>query len=145
MTIEESQDRLVQLLRDSGFNFAHPNPALAWEVFKQFSAEPVECDDDYLFFEAADGDKKHGWGGYFDFVREYRMPLPGDDAATWYEQLTAHFTNELPDELRIQPVSLHSPHFPDRDSFFRAVEQLPAFRKGLAFPRWAFEVRLDGV
>src|SRR5262249_13764268 len=42
MTVDEAADRLRQLLLNAGFDFAHPRPELAWEVFKRFAAEPVE-------------------------------------------------------------------------------------------------------
>src|SRR5262245_25733330 len=103
MRVDEYETALRCHLLDAGFDFDRPDPTLAWEVFKNFAAEPVECHDSYLFWEAADG--------YFDFVREFEHSTERD--AVWYEQLTIHFTNESPNRLGIEPVALFSSKFPD--------------------------------
>jgi hypothetical protein len=133
MTVDDYEAATRRRLLQAGFDFTKPDPALAWSVFKRVAAEPVECSDSYLFWEAA--------GDYFDFVREFEHHL---EDAVWYEQLTIQFTCSLPDSLLIQPVAVHSVNYANYEAFFQAVEGRPDFQKGLAFGRWSAELRLDG-
>jgi hypothetical protein len=134
MTVDDYEVAIRRRLLKAGFDFDKPDPRSAWEIFKAFAAEPVECHDSYLLWEAAND--------YFDFVREFQhYPESG---AVWFEQLTIHFTCSPPDSLGVQPVVVFSQHYPDYETFFQAVEARPEFRKGLAFGRWSAELRLDG-
>jgi len=134
MTVDEYEAAMRRKLIEAGFDFDVPNPALAWAVFKSFAAQPVECQDSYLFWEAAND--------YFDFVREFRQYT--ESGAVWHEQVTVHFTCSPQDSLEIQPVKLFSKDLPNYDTFFQQVEERPEFIKGLAFDRWSAELRLDG-
>lgn len=134
MTVDEFEESMRRKLVDVGFDFDAPNPALAWAVFKSVSAMPVECEDSYLFWEAADD--------YFDFVREFRHNT--ENGAVWHEQLTVHFACAPPHSLEVQPVKMFSKDLPNYDTFFKQVEERPEFMKGLAFGRWSAELRLDG-
>lgn len=49
MTVDEYEAAMRRKLIEAGFDFDVPNPALAWAVFKSFAAQPVECQDSYLF------------------------------------------------------------------------------------------------
>ncbi len=133
MTVDDYEGAVRSRLLDAGFDFSKPDPALAWEVFKACAAEPVECYDSYLFWEAA--------SDYFDFVREFRHYT--ENEAVWHEQLTIHFTCSLPASLDVQPVKVFSRDFSDHEGFFTAVEGRPEFLKGLAFDRWSVELRID--
>jgi hypothetical protein len=141
MTVDEGENKLRQLLLEAGFDFSHPDPALAWKVFKSFATEPVESDGEELFFEAGDGDPVKGFPGYFDFVRQFRH-YP-DDGVVWDEQITAHFTCPPNVKLGLRGY-LQADQFANLSAFFRAVEASSAFRTGIAYPGWCFEVRLDG-
>lgn len=134
MTVDDYEAATRHRLLQAGFDFPKPDLALAWSVFKRFAAEPVECSDSYLFWEAANS--------YFDFVREFEHHL---EDAVWYEQLTISFTCSPPDSLAVQPVVVHSVNYANYEAFFQAVEKRPEFQKGLVFGRWSAELRLDGV
>src|SRR4051794_2336280 len=109
MTVDEAAGRLRQLLLDSGFDFARPSPALAWQVFKRFATEPVEsaggpgCEE--FWFEASDADAVNGSPGYFDFVRQFLQDTEG--GAEWHEQITAHFTCGPGARLGLQAGTVH--------------------------------------
>jgi hypothetical protein len=133
MTVDEYEEAVRRKLLDAGFDFNSPDPALAWKVFKASAAEPVECDDSYLFWEAADD--------YFDFVREFRHYT--ENGALWHEQLTIHFTCYPPDALGIHPVGMFSRDYTDYEGFFEAIESRPEFLKGLSFSRWSVDLRID--
>lgn len=134
MTVDDYEGAMRRRLLEAGFDFSSPDPALAWAAFKDCAAEPVECHDSYLFWEAA--------GDYFDFVREFQHYT--EDDAVWHEQLTIHFTCSPPDSLGIQPVRVFSRDHPSYEAFFKAVEERPEFLKGMAFGRWSVELRVDG-
>ncbi len=134
MTVDDYQNLLrCQLLR-AGFDFAGPDPGLAWSVFKDLADEPVACSDSYLLWEVA--------GDYFDFVREFKHYE--EDGALWFEQVTVHFTCSPPQSFGVRPLALFSSHYPDYDAFFRAVESRPEFVRGLTLAHWSVELRLDG-
>ena len=134
MTVDDYEAAMRRRLLEAGFDFNRPDPALAWAVFKGFAAEPVECHDSYLFWEAA--------SDYFDFVREFRHYTESD--AVWHEQLTIHFTCSPPDSLGVQQVTVFSRDYPNYEAFFKAVDGRPEFLKGLAFGRWSVDLRVDG-
>ncbi len=144
MTVSDAADKLRQLLLDAGFDFAHPNPLLAWEVFKRFVTEPVEsaggreCEE--IWFEAGDGNLVNGFPGYFDFVRQFLQVT--ERGAEYHEQITVHFACEPSVQLGLQGT-IHAEDLTNLPAFFRAVEGSESFRAGQAFSRWSCEVRVD--
>ena len=67
------ESRLKKLLRKSGFDPNHPDPQLAWRVFKEFSDQNVACAEDGFLFQAG---SYHFTGSslfYLDFVRQFSM------------------------------------------------------------------------
>src|SRR5579883_1471425 len=145
MTVEEAAAYLRQLLRDAGFDFDRPGPALAWEVFKRFVAVPVEsaggreCEE--VWFEACDGRREEGGPGYFDFVRQFLQDT--EKGAEFHEQITAHFNCEPDVQLGIGEGRRWGVDLTDLPASFGAVEASEAFKAGLGFTRWAFEVQID--
>jgi hypothetical protein len=145
MTVDEAAGRLREFLLDAGFDFARPNPALAWEVFQRFAAEPVDsaggpwCEE--LWFEASEGDPVNGSPGFFDFVRQFLQDT--EQGAEFHEQITAHFSCDPGVRLGLRQTTVHAEDLTDLPAFFRAVEASASFRAGLAFAGWSFEVRVD--
>jgi hypothetical protein len=145
VTPEESELRLLQMLREAGVDEARPNPAAAWEVFKRFAALPVECARDYLIFQVGDGHPEHGSDGYFDYTREFEMRGASGDEPVWFEQVHIEFKVPPPLRLGVGTVTRFSDDFPDYEAFFAAVEQMPAFRAGLGFAGFVLSVYHTGV
>lgn len=145
MEVEEAAAHLRCLLADAGFDPARPDPALAWEVFKRFVAVPVESaggrDCEEVWFEACDGRAEEGWPGYFDFVRQFLQDT--ESGAEFHEQITAHFTCEPTAPVGIPEGSSAGVDLGELPGAFAAVESSPAFRAGLGFAGWSFEVRVD--
>jgi hypothetical protein len=146
VTVDEAAAHLRQMLLDAGFRFDRPDPRLAWEVFKRFVAVPVEsaggpaCEE--MWFEACDG-RPEGWPGHFDFVRQFLQDT--ERGAEYHEQITAHFTCEPMAWVGIGipaggSVGVDLTELPGA---FAAVESSPAFRTGVRFTGWSFEVRVD--
>lgn len=144
MTVYEAADKLRQHLLEVRFDFTHPNPLVAWAAFKRFATEPVEsaggreCEE--LWFEANDGDPANAFPGYFDFVRQFLQDT--ERGAEYHEQITAHFTCEPKVQLGFGETLLAA-NLANLPAFFNAVEESEAFRRGLVFSGWAFEVRVD--
>ena len=141
MTVDEAADLLRQLLLDAGFDFARPQPARAWEVFKLFAAAPVDTETTELWFEAGDGDPATGSPAYFDYVRMFMHYL--DDEAEWGEQITAHFTGSPGLRLGLHG-SVHAADVSHLTAFFQAVEAADSFKAGLGYAGWSFELSIDG-
>lgn len=143
--IDEAEAHLRQRLLDAGFAAAHPDPALAWEVFKQFVEVPVqsgggrECEE--VWFEAADGNPAEGWTGYFDFVRMFNQYTEND--ACWHEMITVRFACPPEAQLGLRG-SIHA-DLNDLPAFFRTVEESDSFQAGLGYSGWSFEVRVDSA
>jgi hypothetical protein len=115
---------------------------VAWAAFKRFATEPVDVQTTGLWFEAADGDPSSDSPAYFDFVRMF-MHSP-DDGAEWGEQITAHFTAPPGAPLGLRGRSVHAEDVSDPSPWFAAVEASPAYKAGVSFAGWSFEVRIDG-
>jgi hypothetical protein len=145
VTVDEAAAHLRQMLLDARFGFDHPDPALAWEVFKRFIAVPVEsaggpeCEE--AWFEAGDGRSEEGWPGYFDFVRQFLQDT--EAGAEYHEQVTVHFTCEPGARVGIPAGSSVRVDLAELPEAFAAVESSPAFRAGLGFAGWSVEVRVD--
>lgn len=145
MTVDDAAARLQQMLLDAGFQLNRPDPALGWEVFKRFVAVPVEsaggreCEE--VWFEACDGRPAAGSPGYFDFVRQFLQDTEG--GAEFHEQITAHFSCPPETQLGIPKGKCVEVDLAQLPRAFSAVESSPAFRVGVLFAGWSFEVRVD--
>jgi hypothetical protein len=142
MDVNDAADRLRQLLADAGFNPDRPDPIAAWAAFKRFATEPMDLQTTELWFEAGDGDPASDSPAYFDFVRMFRH-YP-DDGAEWGEQITAHFTAPPEVRLGLWGRSVQAEDVSDLPPWFAAVEASLAFKAGVGFAGWSFEVRIDG-
>src|SRR5688500_8667660 len=133
------------MLIDAGLRFDRPDPALAWEVFKRFVLVPVEsaggpaCEE--VWFEACEGRPEEGWPGYFDFVRQFLQDTEG--GAEFHEQITAHFSCAPSAWVGISAGGSVGVDLAGLPESFAAVESSPAFKAGLGFAGWSFEVRVD--
>jgi hypothetical protein len=145
VTPHETEPLLRQMLSDAGVEEPHPDPTAAWEVFKQYATIHAECARDYLFFQVGDGRPESGAGGYFDFTREFEMRGTKGDEPVWFEQVHVEFKVPHPLRLGVGTATIFSVDYPDYAEFFKAVEQLPAFRTGLAFRGFALTVYHTGV
>jgi hypothetical protein len=145
VTVEDAATFLQQMLLDARFRFDRPDPGLAWAVFKQFVVVPVEssggraCEE--VWFETCDGRAEEGCPGYFDFVRQFLQHT--ERGAEFHEQITAHFTCEPTVRVGISGGASIGVDLDRVPEAFAAVESSVAFRAGLRFTGWSFEVRVD--
>ena len=141
MTPSATEARMRSLLDAAGLTGPRLTPLPVWEVFKRFASEPVECEDDYLLFQA--GDSKIMRDTYLDFCREFRLRDGGD--VVWYEQLHAEFTARRPHRLGFAAMERWSSDFASLACFLSVVERSPEFQAGLSFPAWSFRLYHTGV
>src|SRR5262245_35265511 len=126
MTMEECGAALQAALARAAFDFRNPSPPLAWAVFKEFASDPTVCSACPL------GVSFSSW--WLDFYIEFRLYSKADE---WYCE-TVTLTHYIPtpgDKSGLSAAVIYSTDFPDRQSFFLAVETNPEFRKGLVFER----------
>ena len=136
----EAEQKLRYMLHEAGFSEKGPKPLLAWEVFKSFVREPVDCAGDDILFECG----KFSFTGeelfYLEFVRQFSF---NDDTGEYdhMEQLHCTFTRQPTDELQgIQKV-LWGFGFELIDDYFAAVEKLHEFQVATSLSIWKFELR----
>jgi hypothetical protein len=122
--VNDAADRLRQLLADAGFNLDRPDPITAWAAFKRFAAEPVDAQTTELWFEAGNGDPASDSPAYFDFVRM--------------------FMHDPDVRLGLRGRSIQSEDVSDMPPWFATIEALLAFKAGVEFDGWSFEIRIDG-
>jgi hypothetical protein len=73
------------------------------------------------------------------FVRQFLQANEG--GAELHEQITAHFTCEPAARVGIPEGSIVGVDLAELPGSFAAVESSPAFKAGLRFAGWSFEVR----
>lgn len=123
---------LDRMLAEAGFERSRPDPALAWRVFKGFSAVPVAAATDGLLFQCG----TYAFSGAplfeFDFTRQFTQEEDGEQVGMEQLALTLYFAPT--DELRALKTNLWSFGFASTAEFFAAVEALPEFRAVLGGP-----------
>lgn len=138
--VSEAEPQLRRMLSEAGFSFQKPDPLKAWEVFKAFVREPVDCSHDGVLFECG----VYDWTGqgerfYFGFVRQFSIDVDGE--YDHMEQLHCKFncppladSNSLVTNLWLETFG------DDYDRYFKAVESLPEFRQGLRLSGWECKI-----
>jgi len=139
MQTSEAEKRLKAMLADAGFDMKRPNPQLAWDVFKSFMQEPVDCADDGVLFECGiydfTGKELFTWG----LVRQFSIDVDGE--YDHMEQLHCTFRCAPTKELRKLEISLWAYDFGTMHEYFSKVEGLNEFQSPLQSPQnWTCEV-----
>ena len=135
MEVNQAEDRLRQLLAESGFDFNNPNPMLGWQVFKQFVQEPVAVADDGVLFQLGVYEFTGSEQCHFDFTRQFSV----DDEKGEYdhmEQLSFLFLCDPTEKLRQIETNRWAYDFPALEAFFAEVEGMEAFQMAMAQDKW---------
>jgi hypothetical protein len=139
VTPPQSETRIRELLRAAGIDCSEADPAAVLEVFRRFAAEPVECDDECLLFQAADA-RVYGHT-YLDFVRGYQTRTA--EGREIRQFLHLELNPEGNEELGMaEEVNLCSWGYPSLAAFFTDVERTEAFRLGRSLSGWRLKVYL---
>ena len=139
MKPSQAKTKLKRILNEVGFSLDHPNPALAWEGFKQFSREEVTCANDGFLFEAGCYDFPGELLFYLDFTRQFTI----EDETGEYdhmEQVRITFSRQPTLELETLEASMWADDFIDLPAFFAAVEGTRAFQVAITYPDWQCEI-----
>ena len=145
METSVAESRLRQLLLDAGFSFERPDPLKAWEVFKRFVREPVDCADDGVLFECGVYDfMGQGDRFYFSFVRQFSIDVNGE--YDHMEQLRCEFScPPVPQSTEICTNLWLYDYAGNYDQYFKAVESLPQFQHGAIHAGWECTLEQEWV
>lgn len=144
MKPEDAEPLFRQMLTDAGFDFAAPSPSVAWQVFKTFAENPVDCAGDGLLFECG----VYSFTGeplfHFGFCRQFEIEEDGE--YDHMEQLHCRFTCQPTEELQLLESNLWAEGFNSLERYFEAVESLPEFQTGIKHATtWQCEVEQHEV
>lgn len=121
----EAEPHYRRMLHEAGFSEQRPDALLAWRVFREFAAVPVECADDALLFQCGVYRLTGRERFHFGFVRQFTFEEDGE--YDHMEQLDCTILFEPDAELRQLETNLWSYDFDTVEAFFAAVEALPEF------------------
>ena len=126
MQTSNAEARFKTMLTEAGFDMSEPNLRLAWEVFKSFVQEPVDCAHDGVLFECGTydftGEELFTWG----FVRQFSIDV--DDEYDHMEQLHCKFSCLPTDELKQSQTNLWAEDFTTLQEYFSKAEELKEFQ-----------------
>ena len=140
MQASEAEQNFRAMLYDASFDPLNPTPLLAWETFKSFMRESVDCADDGVLFECGVFSFTGEDLFYLEFVRQFSF---NDDAGEYehMEQLHCTFTCAPTDELVKIQKNLWGYDFESLDEYFSAVENLREFQIATSQTGWKFELQ----
>jgi hypothetical protein len=135
-------ERLKRMLTEAGFSFGHPDPILAWEVFKAFVREPLAVNDNNVTFHAG----RRGLGPRYKFGLDYVLAFWAEtEGERALERLVLGFACEMPRRFTLKkyPTCLRVSDFASLDQFFEAVELSDDFRLATTLSPWTCETYSD--
>lgn len=131
ISVDEALPVLETRLRQASFKPDEPDVRAAVNVFREFSAQPVEVADDVLLFECGvfedhDGEQRFLWS----LKRQFTHGEDGEDGPMEHLQLNFYFPVRDGDDERnlVEWSSDHS----SGDEFWDHLETLPEFQEGLS-------------
>ncbi len=142
MQITETEGQLKSMLASAGFDMSNPDPQVAWNVFKSFVQEPVECADDGVLFQCGASFSKELFS--LDFVRQFEIEDENGEYGHM-EQLHCEFTCVSNDLLCNLQKNLWASDFDNLNEYFAAVENLSEFQIALSYKDWKCKVEQEGV
>ncbi len=144
MHVDRAEARLIEILESITFDFKNPKPNIAWNAFKKFVAEPVECEDDGILFQAGCYNFTGETLFYFEFIRQFSIN-DKDGEYEHMEQLHLEFTCDTTPDLIALETNLWAYDFPSIEEFYNNVESLPEFKKGMNILNWNCEIYQEMV
>ena len=143
MTPQAAEHELKNLLAASGFDFARPDPSLAWSVFKAFAAMPVEGVDNGFLWQLGCYDFTGEKLCYLDFVRQFTFYDEGE--YDHMEQLHIEFTAEPSPDLLPLERNKWAFDYPSLAEYFQDVEGFPEFQTAIKYTAWKVNIRQEQV
>lgn len=125
----EVESHFRRMLYEAGFSGQQPDALLAWRVFQEFAAVPVDCAEDALLFQCG----VYNFTGrelfHCGFVRQFTFEEDGE--YDHMEQLDCSILFESDAELHQLKTNLWSYDFDSFQAFFSGVEALREFSVAL--------------
>lgn len=131
LTTNEALPDLEARLTKAGFDETRPDVALAWKVFREFGAQPVEVFDDSFVFESGPYDDRDGVRRFLWSLRRQFAHEPYDDRQI-VEHLQLNCLFKLEDGDAVRDTLESSYDHPSPDAFWAHLDAQPAFRQGFS-------------
>ena len=144
LSASEEQKMFNALLEERGFNFNHPNPTLAWEVFREY----VQSPNDNLTTSQIGFESLHVWDCddilWLSFVRDIEMETHGFSVGCL-------MSRNVPEELTRVSESIYWSSAQEESQaelglswtlkmFFEMVEATEEFKMCMKLSGWAWKV-----
>lgn len=133
LKIDEIAPRFALLLREAGTSLETPALSATWRAFADFCREPIECDDERLFFEA-DLSASTPDSFYVHFARTCYGREP--KGYVWSHELICDFLFPLTEALEEFNCTLEAEELdaksPERGEFLAQVKANSALWQALA-------------
>lgn len=133
LKIDEIAARFALLLREAGTSNQNPSLAATWRAFANFCRQPVECDDERLFFEA-DLSSSSPDSFYVHFSRTCYGREP--KGYVWSHEVICDFMFPLTEALELFNCTVEAEEItdssPERAEFLAQVEANQALWEVLA-------------
>ena len=136
LKIDEIAPHFASLLREEGTSLEQPALAATWRAFAAFCREPLECDDERLFFEA-DLSTSQPNHFYVHFARTCYGREP--KGHVWSHEVICDFLFALDEELEefshtveAEEISATADSSDDRERFLEEVQSQPALWQALS-------------
>jgi hypothetical protein len=133
----KAKSALNTRLKSAGFDATNPSPTVAWSVFKELYAEPLE-EPNGVLFESGTYNLTGQRRFHLAFTRQFEVPGSDEPA-----QLRCEFTRDPSASTESFRSTMWSFEFTTPAAYFAAVEASPAFRATAALSGWAFSLVLD--
>jgi hypothetical protein len=136
LKIDEVAPRFWQLIDDAGTSREKPSLQAVWEAFARFCREPVDCDEERLFFEC-DLSNVQPDSFYVHFARTCYGREP--KGHVWSHEVICDFLFALDEELEefshtveAEEISATADSSDDRERFLEEVQSQPALWQALS-------------
>jgi hypothetical protein len=133
LKIDQIGSRFSQLLQEAGTSLESPTLGATWQAFVAFCREPLDCDDEKLFFEA-DLSSTQPDSFYIHFARTCYGREP--KGHVWSHEVICDFLFPLDEALEEYSFSFETEEFEDnpveREAFIAQVQGEAALWQALA-------------
>lgn len=127
---------MLDLLSEANFDFAHPDPRIAWECFKRFAALSIpQLTTITIGFECLQYDDRDDvlW---LSFVRQFEEPATADGAGSIGCLLRR---TAPPEMIGKRAQNWWWAEHGTIEEWAADVERMPSFRRCLALDGWTWE------
>jgi hypothetical protein len=129
MTPDQAVAHLDRLLEE-----APPEPEALWEVFKEWTRRPVDCERDEVSVSVG----YRAGRAWIEFRRTWE-----DFRLEQEEFVTLCLSSSRPDAPHLAEAVERCAEAGELAAFFARVERLPGFTLALRYPHWQYQAEVD--